>query len=58
MKGNFLVEDKFVVRGGRDLCSDNVVIGLDVHFTRKLDFHRDGDDVEVILINLDFLLIV
>lgn len=58
LEGDFLVEDELVVGGGGDLGGDGVVIDLDVHFAGELDFHGDGDNVEVILVNLDFLLIV
>jgi hypothetical protein len=58
LKGNFLVEDKLVVGGRRDFCGDCVVIGLDVHFAGELDFHCYGNDVQVVLVDLDLLLVV
>jgi hypothetical protein len=58
LKGNFVVEDKLVVGGGRYFCGDCVVISLDVHFAGELDFHGYGNDVQVVLVDLDLLLVV
>lgn len=58
LKGDLLVEDKLVVGGRRHFCGDCVVISLDVHFAGELDFHRYGNDVQVVLVDLDLLLVV
>lgn len=57
-KGDFLIEDKLVVVGRCNFCSYGSIIELYVHFTWEFDFHGNWDDVEVILIDFDFLLIV
>lgn len=54
---DLLIEDKLVVGGWADLCGDGSVIELYVHFTWELDFHINADDVQIILIDFDFLLI-
>lgn len=51
---NLLVED-----GDTSVVKDLLfIIKLDMHFTWELDFHGNGDDIEVILIYLNLLLIV
>lgn len=57
-EGDLLVEDELVVVGRCYFCGDGGIIELYVHFTWEFDFHGNGDDVEVILIDLDFLLLV
>lgn len=58
LKGDLLIKGEPVGTGWSNLSGEGIVIVLDMHFARELNFHRDGDDVEVILIHLDFLLIV
>lgn len=57
-EGDLLIEDELVIVGRCNLSGDRSIIKLYVHFTWELDFHGNSDDVEVILIDLDFLLVV
>ena len=58
LESDLLIEDELVIVGRCNLCGDGSIIELNVHFAWELDFHANGDDVEVILIDLDFLLVV
>lgn len=58
LEGYLLVEDELVGARWWDLSCDRVVIDLDVHLAWELDFHCDRNDVQVVLVNLYFLLFV